>query len=179
MYGDIARASTWGKQRAAGRWQLAETRKSQALPAACCLLVAVALALPMSLSMLILEAATRKHWHMATEFREYDEHGFPLPPRFESVQYQDDEPPPPAQDQSQGQAAGANRASGRADRADSVRSAVDLRRPRNGFAVVHQPRRAAAAGGRLARALRDVSRAIYWNPDDLELRFCAPCGAAR
>ncbi len=92
MYGDIARASTWGKQRAAGRWQLAETRKSQALPAACCLLVAVALALPMSLSMLILEAATRKHWHMATEFREYDEHGFPLPPRFESVQYQDDEP---------------------------------------------------------------------------------------
>ncbi len=31
---------------------------------------------------------------MATEFRQFDEHGFPLPPRFDDLKFRDDEAAP-------------------------------------------------------------------------------------
>ncbi len=114
---------------------------------------------------------------MAPEFREYDEHGFPLPPKFGDLQYQDD--PPRRQ----------VKINLKTKRLVLIALLLGVIVP-----TVFGPQLMSAGGGMISRwfitraerkslagdmpgALRDVSRAIYWNPDDLELRFCAPCGA--
>jgi tetratricopeptide (TPR) repeat protein len=40
------------------------------------------------------DGARRKRVTMATEFRQFDEHGFPLPPRFDDLKFHDEEAPP-------------------------------------------------------------------------------------
>ena len=109
-----------------------------------------------------------------TEFREYDEHGFPLPPRFEHIQAQDDAP------------VRRPKINLRAKRLVLIVLVLGLIVPAIfGPQIVSAGRELVSRwfttraerkslAGDLPGALKELSRAIYWNPDDLELRYlCA------
>ena len=114
---------------------------------------------------------------MATEFREYDEHGFPLPPRFEHIQHQDDAP------------VRRPKINLRAKRLVLIVLVLGLIVPAIfGPQIVSTGREFVSRwfttraerkslAGDLPGALKELNRAIYWNPDDLELRYLRACGA--
>lgn len=108
---------------------------------------------------------------MATEYREYDEHGFPVPPKFGHIQYQDDPPRRRAN------------INIKTKRLVLIALLVGLIVP-----TVFGPQLLSAGRGMASRwftsraerkvlagdlpgAVRDLSRAISWNPHDLDLRF--------